>query len=61
MNKDQVKSAVKEATDKAQEKVGAVFGIDRQRAKGLVKEVEGKAQKKLGDAEETIKDANRKP
>ena len=61
MNKDQVKGAVKEATGKVQEKVGAVVGSDKQRAKGLVKEAEGKAEKKLGDADETMKDANRKP
>ena len=61
MNKDQVKGAVKEATGKVQEKVGAVIGSDQQRAKGLVKEVEGKAEKKVGDAEEALKNAHRKP
>ena len=61
MNKDQVKGTVKETTGKVQEKVGAAIGSDEQRAKGLAKEVAGKAQKKLGDAEETLKDASRKP
>ena len=61
MNKDQVKGASKEAAGKVQEKLGALIGSDEQRAKGLVKEVEGKAQKKLGNAEETLKNAHRKP
>ena len=56
-----VKGAVKEATGKAQEKIGAAIGSDEQRAKGLVKEAAGNAEKKLGDAEEALKDAHRKP
>ena len=61
MNKDQVKGAVKEATGRVQEKVGAVTGNTSQELKGIVKKVQGKAQKAVGDVKAAFKDAKRTP
>ncbi len=61
MNKDQVKGSVKDAAGKVQREAGKLTGSTEQQAKGLAKQAEGKTQKKLGDAEEVLKDSNRKP
>ncbi|HET9642793.1 MAG TPA: CsbD family protein [Burkholderiaceae bacterium] len=57
MNKDQVKGVIKEATGKAQQKIGQIMGSSEQEAKGLAKKVEGKVQQKIGDAKEKVSDA----
>lgn len=61
MNKDQVKGVIKEVAGKVQSNTGKLVGSTEQQLKGHLKEAEGKLQKKVGDAEETLKDADRKP
>ena len=60
MNESQVKGKAKDATGKAQEKVGELAGSEEQKAKGLKKQVEGSAQEAAGDVEELVKDSTTK-
>lgn len=61
MNKDQVKGMVKEATGKAQKKVGQLIGNQDQVVKGTVKQAEGKTQQVVGDAKQLVKDVTHRP
>ena len=60
MNRDQVKGKAKDIAGKVQQKVGEVVGSSSQQVKGVVKQVEGKVQKGVGDANEALKDTERK-
>ena len=60
MNRDQVKGTAKDIAGKVQQKVGEVTGNTSQQVKGLAKQVEGKVQKGAGDAEEALRDSERK-
>ena len=60
MNRDQVKGKAKDIAGKVQQKVGQVTGSASQQVKGVAKQVEGKMQKGVGDANEALKDADRK-
>ena len=60
MNRDQVKCKAKDIAGKVQQKVGEVVGSSSQQVKGVVKQVEGKVQKGVGDANEALKDTERK-
>ncbi len=60
MNKRQVKGTAKEVAGKVQQGAGKVTGSKKQQAKGLAKQVEGKVQRRVGDAEEVIKDSNKR-
>jgi len=60
MNKDQIKGKAKDIAGKVQQKTGQITGSASQQAKGAAKQVEGKIQKGVGDANEALKDANRK-
>jgi uncharacterized protein YjbJ (UPF0337 family) len=60
MNRDQVKGKAKDIAGIVQQKVGEVTGNTSQRVKGAAKQVEGKVQKGVGDANEALKDAERK-
>ena len=60
MNSNQVKGEAKDIAGKVQEKVGEVTGSATQQVKGLAKQVEGKLQKGVGDAQEAVRDEERK-
>jgi len=60
MNRDQVKGKEKDIAGKVQQKVGEVTGSTSQQVKGVAKQVEGKVQKGAGDAEEALRDSERK-
>ena len=60
MNRDQVKGKAKDIAGKVQQKVGEVTGSTSQQVKGVAKQVEGKVQKGAGDAEEALRDWERK-
>lgn len=60
MNRDQVKGKAKDIAGKVQEKTGQITGSASQQVKGVAKQVEGKMQKGVGDANEALKDADRK-
>jgi len=60
VNRDQVKGKAKDIAGKVQQKVGQVTGSASQQVKGVAKQVEGKMQKGVGDANEALKDADRK-
>jgi len=60
MNRDQVKGKAKDIAGKVQQKVGEVTGSTSQQVKGVAKQVEGKVQKGAGDAEEALRDSERK-
>lgn len=60
MNKNQVKGEAKDIAGKVQEEAGKLVGSKEQQAKGLSKQVEGKVQKGIGDAQQSVKDANKR-
>lgn len=60
MNKNQVKGEAKDIAGKVQETVGEITGSATQQVKGMAKQVEGKVQKGVGDAQEAVRDADRK-
>ena len=60
MNRNQVKGKAKDIAGKVQQKVGEVTGSKSQQVKGVAKQVEGKVQKGLGDANEALRDSERK-
>lgn len=60
MNRDQVKGKAKDIAGKVQQKFGEITGSASQKVKGVGKQVEGKVQKGVGDANEALKDAERK-
>jgi len=60
MNRDQVKGKAKDIAGKVQQKVGEVTGSKSQQVKGVAKQVEGKVQKGVGDANEALRDSERK-
>lgn len=60
MNRDQVKGKAKDIAGKVQQKVGEVTGSATQQVKGVAKQVEGKLQKGVGDANEALRDSERK-
>ena len=60
MNKDQVKGVAKDVAGKVQEKAGKLIGSKEQQVKGLTKQISGKVQKNVGDAEQSVKDLNKR-
>ena len=60
MNSNQAKGMAKDIAGKVQESVGEVTGSATEQVKGLAKQVEGKVQKGVGDAQEAVRDADRK-
>ena len=60
MNKDQVKGVAKNVAGKVQEKAGKLIGSKEQQVKGLTKQISGKVQKNVGDAEQSVKDLNKR-
>ena len=60
MNRDQIKGKAKDVAGKVQQKVGEVTGSASQQIKGFGKQVEGKVQKGVGDANQALKDTERK-
>ena len=60
MNTNQVKGVAKDVAGKVQKTVGEVTGSATQQVKGMAKQVEGKVQKGVGDAQEAVRDADRK-
>ena len=60
MNRDQLKGKAKDIAGKVQQKVGEVTGSTSQQIKGVGKQVEGKVQKGVGDANQALKDTERK-
>jgi uncharacterized protein YjbJ (UPF0337 family) len=60
MNKDQVKGVAKDVAGKVQEQAGKLVGSKKQQIKGISKQISGTAQKGVGDAEQTIKDLNKR-
>ena len=60
MNRDQVRGKAKDIAGKVQQKVGEVTGSKSQQVKGVAKQVEGKVQKGVGDANEALRDSERK-
>ena len=60
MNRDQVKGKAKDIAGKVQQKVGEVTGSKSQQVKGVAKQVEGRVQKGVGDANEALRDSERK-
>ena len=60
MNKDQVKGVAKDVAGKVQEKAGKLVGSEEQQIKGLSKQISGKMQKGVGDAEQSVKDYNKR-
>ena len=60
MNKDQVKGVAKDVPGKVQEQAGKLVGSKKQQIKGISKQISGTAQKGVGDAEQTIKDLNKR-
>jgi uncharacterized protein YjbJ (UPF0337 family) len=60
MNKDQIAGAAKDAAGKVERKTGKVVGSDKMQVKGAFRQAEGKTQKAVGNAEERVKDANKR-
>jgi uncharacterized protein YjbJ (UPF0337 family) len=60
MNKNQVKGEAKDIAGKVQEEAGKLVGSKDQQAKGLSKQVAGKVQKGAGDAQQSVKDLNKR-
>jgi uncharacterized protein YjbJ (UPF0337 family) len=60
MNKNQVKGEAKDIAGKVQEEAGKLVGSKDQQAKGLSKQVAGKMQKGVGDAQQSVKDLNKR-
>jgi uncharacterized protein YjbJ (UPF0337 family) len=60
MNKDQVKGTAKDVAGKIQEQAGKLVGSKEQQVKGLSKQISGKVQKGVGDAEESVKEFNKR-
>lgn len=60
MNTNQVNGTAKDVAGKVQEAVGEATGNVTQQVKGVAKQVEGKVQKGIGNAQEALRDADRK-
>ena len=60
MNKDQVKGTAKDVAGKIQEEAGKLVGSKEQQVKGLSKQISGKVQKSVGDAEQSVKEFNKR-
>jgi uncharacterized protein YjbJ (UPF0337 family) len=60
MNKNQVKGTAKDVAGKVQEEAGKLVGSKEQQVKGLSKQISGKVQKGVGDAEQSVKEFNKR-
>jgi uncharacterized protein YjbJ (UPF0337 family) len=60
MNKNQVKGTAKDVAGKVQEEAGKLVGSKEQQVKGLSKQISGKVQKGAGDAEQSVKEFNKR-
>ena len=60
MNRDQIKGKAKDIAGKLQQRVGEAILSSSQQMRGVGKQVAGKVQKATGDANERLKEAEKK-